>query len=282
LLRLIKNLQGKIITINNTIGLDTSVLGEVINPKVFGIISNLRGDEKTKTETLEELEAEQFGGGEVFWQPLKDFGLENLQEFAASLPNGIQSGLKKNFRGIFFYYKYGDDYDLWYLYDAVENNFITSKSEILNFISCKKSEPRVVLKDVDPYVINEKVKQEISDLFYRSFTQTEIRTAAGKKEKFITDMMEEIEYIREEFIEEDDTIKDKVDEILSKLNEISFTKSRLKDLRRIWKSYKGSKSWRKLLTDLSSFLKDKLVQTLEKHEEFDEDKLKLICVDFIS
>ena len=46
LLELVKILQRKIEMINETVGLDASVLGEKINPKVFGIIRELKGKEK--------------------------------------------------------------------------------------------------------------------------------------------------------------------------------------------------------------------------------------------
>ncbi len=42
LLELVRILQEKIEMINETIGLDASVLGETINPKVFGIIRDLK------------------------------------------------------------------------------------------------------------------------------------------------------------------------------------------------------------------------------------------------
>ncbi|MDD5689955.1 MAG: helicase-related protein, partial [Caldisericia bacterium] len=81
LLELVKILQGKIEMIDETIGLDASVLGETINPKVFGIIQDLKGSKEKKKKTLKELEEEQFGGGELFWQPLKDFGVEKLRDY---------------------------------------------------------------------------------------------------------------------------------------------------------------------------------------------------------
>jgi CRISPR/Cas system-associated endonuclease/helicase Cas3 len=68
LLDLVETLQRKIMMINDTIGLDASILGEQINPKVFGIIRDLQSEEEeVKDKTTELLEAEQFGGGELFF-----------------------------------------------------------------------------------------------------------------------------------------------------------------------------------------------------------------------
>ncbi len=285
LLQLVRTLQNKIAMINDIVGLDSSVLGETISPKVFGVIRNLKeGSEKAKQEILRDLEAEQFGGGEIFWQPLKDhlkkYGLEPIEK----IPHGIQSGLRKgSFRGVFFYYRYAEDFHFWYLYDSATKEFITNKSEILNFIACKENEPRVIPKDIDAYEINELVKQEIREMFYRSLIEAEVRTASGKKEKFIQDMMDELDHVNQEYLFEEDVVyREKAASAKKKLNEISFTKKRMQTLRRIWKGYKESKNWRKFLGKLSEFVSDKKVRGPEIKEEFDERKLKLICVDYIS
>ncbi|MEM3489218.1 MAG: helicase-related protein, partial [Nitrososphaerota archaeon] len=64
LLKLVEILQNKIISIDEAIGLDETILGEEIHPKVFGIIRRIKGkDEKV----FAELEKDIFGGGEVFY-----------------------------------------------------------------------------------------------------------------------------------------------------------------------------------------------------------------------
>ena len=282
LLELVKTLQTKIEMINETIGLDASVLGEKINPKVFGIIRDLKGTEEQKERILRELEEEQFGGGELFWQPLKDFGLERLKEFCESLPHGIQSGLKRGFNGVFFYYKYGEDYHLWYLYDVVNDQFITNKTEILNFISCKEDEPRVIPKDLDVFEIHKKVREKIKEFFSEGLIATKIRAIHGRMEKTLRDMRDELVFIQDNYLEENDALKQKVDNIINGLSSISLTKKRMKTLRKIWKDYKQSRNWHIMLARLSEFLKEKPVNELEEAVEFDESKLKLICVDFIS
>jgi len=280
LLELVKILQQKIEMINQTIGLDASVLGEKINPKVFGIIRDLKGNKKE--QILKELEEEQFGGGELFWQPLKDFGLDRLKEFCESLPNGIQSGLKKNFRGIFFYYKYGNDYHLWYLYDINSKKFITNKTDILNFISCKEDESRFIPEDLDIFEIHNKVIKEIENFFSEGLIATQIRTAQGKMEKTLRDMRDELDYIKTNYLDINDILQTKIVEITNSLSGISFTKKRMQTLRRVWRKYKESKNWHTLIAELVEFLKEK--QTIETVdiEKFNHRKLQLICVDFIS
>ncbi|MFQ3675135.1 MAG: helicase-related protein [Endomicrobiia bacterium] len=288
LLELVKILQGKIEMINDTIGLDASVLGEKINPKVFGIIRDLKGTQEKKDEILKLLEEEQFGGGELFWQPIKEFGLERLQEFCESLPDGIQSGLKKvipdrhGFRGIFFYYKYTEDYHLWFLYDATNDSFITNKTEILNFISCKETEPRVIPQDLDVFEIHKKVREEIDRFFSEVLIATQIRTAQGRMEKTLRDMRDELDYIKTNYFDREDPMQVKITEITNSLISISFTRKRMQILRRIWKKYQESRNWHILIADLQEFLKEKQTNEPVVVEKFDPGKLQLICVDFIS
>lgn len=285
LLDLVETLQRKIMMINETIGLDASVLGEQINPKVFGIIRDLKSDEEeVKDKTVELLEAEQFGGGELFFQPLKTFGLDKLPAFAQSLPQGIQSGLRKGYRGIYFYFRYADEYHFWYLYDLIDKEFKTNKTEILDFISCKQDEKRVVPEDVDVYSAYDEVKSRIAELFNETRFEVEMRTPSGKKEKFLIDMRDELEHVKTEVLSEEDTKeRTRIDAIITKINEVNFTKKRLQYLRRFWNSYKKAhQNWRKLVAEVNSFLLDKVETPTEIIEEFNEKKLKLICLDYIS
>jgi len=284
LLELVKILQGKIEMINETVGLDASVLGETINPKVFGIICDLKGSKEQKEQILKELEEAQFGGGELFWQPLKDFGLERLKEFCELLPHGIQSGLRKNkgLRGIFFYYQYDADYHLWYLYDAVNDSFITNKTAILDFISCKETEPRVIPTDLDVFKIHDKVREEIKRLFSEGLIATQIRTAQGRIEGTLRDMKDELDYIKENYLEDGDKMKDVISRLIANINNVALTKLRMRTVRKIWKDYKMSKNWHVLISTLEDFLKEKPISEEPEPVKFDERKLKLICVDFIS
>jgi CRISPR/Cas system CSM-associated protein Csm2 small subunit len=71
---------------------------------------------------------------------------------------------------------------------------------------------------------------------------------------------------------------------LEKLREFHQTPQKLRKIRRIWRNYKEHKNWKKLVIDLNkyisslSYFKDKE----DVLEPFDINKLKLICLDFIS
>jgi len=289
LLKLVHILQTKIIEIDASIGLDQKVLGEEIHPKVFGIIRRIKEGDNT---IFSELERDAFGGGEKFYQPLKDFlkkkGLEELER----MPYGIYSGLKKNkISGIFFYYKYGNDFHFWYLYDILTGNLITNKTQIIDFISCPPKEKRIVPDFFNKvYDINKVVLEEIERNYKEielSQTQDSIlkELSGNRSTKFIKKMFTEIELQIDDYLTEfpDDTSIEKIwEEIKNKLLMVQYTKIRVKELRKYWRSYKKTGNWKGLIKNLGDFAIEKSVIKREVIEPFDKSKLKLITIDFIS
>ena len=287
LLRLVQRLQQKIDHINESIGLDTSILGETINPKVFGAIKTMsEGTDEEKKKLLEELEKEQFGGSEKFWDPLRKFIIAKGASKIEEIPDGIRSGLKKGIiRGVFFYFKYEEDYNLWYLYDVLNNSYITNKSQILDFISCKEDETRVVPKDIDIYELYEKIKDEIKSS-YHDWQYTAVQQTSKRDEKMIRDIVNELDYVISDIIEQYSEEKERIENIenmLEKIEKISFTKRRWQELRKIWSDYKNSnKDWKRLDKELSDFLEGKKILEEHEYEDFNEKLLRLICIDILT
>jgi len=91
LLRLVEILQNKIRNIDSSIGLDATVLGEEVNPKVFGIIRRIRDQDET---VFDELEREVFGGGERFYQPLMEYLKSRRRRNWSLSLSGYTAGLR--------------------------------------------------------------------------------------------------------------------------------------------------------------------------------------------
>ncbi len=289
LLKLVEILQNKIINIDKSIGLDQTILGEEIHPKVFGIIRRIRGkDEKI----FAELERDVFGGGEMFYQPLKDFlknkGVEELEK----IPYGIFSGLKKDkISGIFFYYKYGNDFHFWYLYDIKTDTIITNKTDIIEFIKCKLKEERVIPNFFERvYEINKIVVEDIERIYKEielSYTQDSKLKELSKSRstKFVKKMIEDIDIQITSYRNEypnDISIEKIWEPIKNKLISIPQTRKRLQTLRKIWRQYKKDNDWRKMIKELGGFLIEKGIFKKTVVEPFDKLKLKLVTIDFIS
>lgn len=289
LLKLVQILQEKIIDIDKSIGLDQTVLGEEIHPKVFGVIRKIRSRDN---RVFAELEQDAFGGGEIFYQPLKDFlkskGIEELEK----LPDGIFSGLKREkVSGIFFYYKYEDNFHFWYLYDTKMGSLLTSKTGILKFIQCKPNEARVIPNFFEKvYDINKIVLDDIERTYKEielSYTQDSKLKELSRIQstKFIRSLIVEVELQINRYLDEfpaNDSIEKIWEPLKNKLISIPPTKKRLQTIRKIWRVYKKDNDIENMMKELSGFLIEKGVFKCTVLQPFDRSKLRLVAVDFIS
>ena len=289
LLKLVEILQGKIINIDSSIGLDQSVLGEEIHPKVFGIIRRIR---EMDNSVFADLEQDAFGGGELFYQPLKDFLKNKSVEELEKLPYGIFSGLRKGkISAIFFYYKYERDFHFWCLYDIKKNSLLTSKTDILKFIQCKPKEVRIIpnffekVYDANKIVLDyiERTYREIKLSYEQDSKLKELSRTPSTR--FIRNLIVEIDSNIEEYLEEfptENSIEKTWEPLKDKLISIPPTKKRLQIIRKISEDYKKDKDWEKVIKELDKFLIEKGAFKKIALRPFDRSKLKLVTVDFIS
>ena len=289
LLKLVQVLQTKIIDIDDSVGLDQSVLGEEIHPKVFGIIRRMK---EKDARLFKELEADLFSGGELFYQPLKDFLKDKGVEELEKIPTGVFSGLKKEkISGIFFYYKYGKDFHFWYLYNIKTGTFLTSKTEILDYIRCIKEERRVIPTFFEEVYDKNKLVLEEIERTYKEIELSNTQDSQLKEfnrsnsTKFIKKLIDEIELQLNDYLYEypsETSVEHVWEQIKSKLLSLPPTKKRLQVLRQIWKSYKKNNDWRNMIEELGNFMGKKGMFKKTEIEPFDSSKLRLVTIDFIS
>jgi len=289
LLRLVEVLQNKIRNIDSSIGLDATVLGEEVNPKVFGIIRRIRQRDET---IFDELEQEVFGGGERFYQPLMDYLKTRLAQELESIPLGIYSGLRRGIKGIFFYHKYGDDFHFWHLYDLTTGEIIRNKTKILDFIACPPDERRVIPDFFERvYDINSEIIRDI-EMTYKEVEQRELvdptigELTRDRSKKFVLYIIREIDLAVDEYLldfEEDKNVEVKWETLKERLLSVGLTKRRLQKLRILWRNYKHNhKNWKRLLNEISQFLEDKLSIEKEKIQPYNPEFLRLVAIDFIN
>ncbi|MEM7823746.1 MAG: hypothetical protein QW633_03840, partial [Candidatus Aenigmatarchaeota archaeon] len=112
------------------------------------------------------------------------------------------------------------------------------------------------------------------------------KLARDRSTKFVVKMVREINILLNQYLSEhpeDKETEKELEEIREKLINVSLTKRRTRELRKIWENYKKIKDWRKLMKDLKKFLEDVIiVKSEEKMEPFDKNHLKLVVIDFIS
>lgn len=140
MLGLLERLMEKIIQIDKNVGLDASILGEVINPKTFNALRRIKQEDAS---VADELEAESEISSEFMRLALSTFlqkeGAKRLEE----LPYGIHSGMAgKGTRGVFFHFKVDGEH-LWRFYEVDSGKIIDSKQRIFRLIQCDENTPRV-------------------------------------------------------------------------------------------------------------------------------------------
>lgn len=289
LLRLVQILQTKIIEIDESVGLDQTILGEKIHPKVFGIVRRIKDKDAT---VFDDLEKQVYGGGEKFYQPLKDFMRGKAIEDLDKIPHGVHSGLKKNkITGVFFYYKYGDDFHFWHLYDAATGKIIKNKTEIIDFIACPPKEKRVIPDFFEKIfevnrIILEDIEKSYKELEQRRGVDSPlVEIVRDKSTKFIKTLITEIELQIDEYLSEfpeEKETQEVWEPVKNKLLSFPYTKKRLSALKKLWRQYKTDKDWKELIKGLNDFLYGKGILVKEPIAPFDKKLLKLIVVDLIS
>ena len=170
LLGLVQSLQTKIRQIDDVVGLDASVLGEAINPKVFNTIKRIEKEDETVIDE-EEAEAE-LASDEGLIRHLAEFIKASGAQILSDLPDGIHSGKHaREHRGVFLYYQRarriaGEHGSLLALLltprpASIEDNRLA----IADLIRCKPDEPRLVDPDLKSEIhsIMEMVEDSIVD-----------------------------------------------------------------------------------------------------------------------
>jgi len=189
------------------------------------------------------LEKEVFGGGELFYQPLKDFlknkGIEELEK----IPNGVFSGLKKNkISGIFFYYKYGEDFHFWYLYDIKSGTMLTRKTEIFRLYKVRNfNEPRVIPDFFERVYEANKLILENIERTYKEIVLSQTQDSQlkelnrSKSTKFIKTLIDEIELQIDDYLKDypnDTSVEQIWEHIKTKLISLPQTKKDFRNLER--------------------------------------------------
>lgn len=141
LLQLVARLQRRIRDIDNTIGLDASVLGEIIHPRS---LEELRKIKQGEHDILDELERQgELVSTDEMKLPLiaylQAMGEQRLRE----IPLGIHSGKRSVRPGTFFAFR-AKERHFWRFYPAEGGVAITDKRQIFQMIVAKEDTPRVV------------------------------------------------------------------------------------------------------------------------------------------
>ena len=172
-LKLVERLQTRIADIDRTVGLDASVLGEVVSRRSFEELKRIRGEDQS---VLDELEAEsELSVGDEMRLPLIA-ALQVLGEaYAQEIPLGIHSSHKPvaplGAASVFFAFRV-EDRVLWRVYPLVgEAAPLTSKREVYRLIEAGREVPRTAYPsgpDGATYEVFPYLERAVGDLLAES------------------------------------------------------------------------------------------------------------------
>lgn len=150
LLRLVERLQDRIRDIDRTVGLDASILGEVISARSLEQLRRMREEDQDVIDELER-EIELVSTDEMklpLMVYLQQMGLESVQR----IPRGIGSGIQKipqRPSGVFFAFQAGDRH-FWRFY-ANDGEMISDKRRLFRYLHVPLGEPRAMPRDFEVF-----------------------------------------------------------------------------------------------------------------------------------
>lgn len=161
LLRLVQRLQDRIRDIDRTVGLDASVLGEVIGTRSLEQLRKLRIGDASVIDELER-EGELVSTDEMKFPLtlyLQQVGMDRIR----AIPRGIGSGMGKTTpphpSGVFFAFQAGDRH-FWRLYTA-DGEVIQDKRRLFRYLQTSPDEPRVMPAGFEVFDLLDKATQSV-------------------------------------------------------------------------------------------------------------------------
>ena len=283
LLGLVKRLQNRIATIDKEVGLDASVLGEIISDKSLEELYRLKKaiTDADKAAILEELEqAADLVSLDEMRLPLLEFFKQEGEEAAQEIPLGIHSTRHVSIPeaeqgGIFLAFRAKDKH-FWHFYPRVNgaistepNKLIQDKRKIFNWLKCKAEDfppPEQLLPVKFDNSIFEVLDEAVCNLmayFKKQQTSRQLKDKLSKP-------LEKVHYALTQVSPrpEDPTYQEAKERVLKAIATVNL-RIYERDIKGIWEKYVSSKDLNALVFSL-----DELFVEQDQYYELDQEDLK--------
>ncbi|MFB8791173.1 MAG: helicase-related protein [Potamolinea sp.] len=277
LLGLVKRLQNRIAMIDQEVGLDASVLGEIISDKSLEELYRLKqaDSDAEKEAILEELEqAADLVSLDEMRLPLLEFFKQEGKEAAEDIPLGIHSTHYLSIPeaeegGIFLAFRAKNQY-FWHFYPRVrgvilidQNKLISDKRKIFNWLKCKAEDfppPEQLL----PVKFDDTIFEVLDGALLNLMTYFKKQQHSSQIKPKLSKLLQQIYHALTELtLIQNKAAKDRV------LKVITTDKIRVyeRDIKVLWEKYAKNKDFNGLLCEL-----DELFVDQEQYQEFDEQE----------
>jgi hypothetical protein len=276
LLRLVERLQARIANIDRTVGLDASVLGEVIHPRSLADLKRIKAGER---EVLDELERQsELVSTDEMKLPLilylQSIGEERLKE----IPLGIHSGKQAAVAGTFFAFKARDRH-FWRFYPADGALPVTDKKRIFQMLLCPRTERRVVPPH-DIFPLLEQTTQDIIKELKAQRTTSKIRPRMTGLNKTFYDALNQLSLL--DPVPEE--LRTRVSQVLQNAPLVTFRRDPA--LKTIQDQFKRESNPRILAEQLDAyFVENELYRDVVEPtvlEQVKEEDLQLVCYEILT
>ena len=286
LLGLVESLSRKIDGINQTGFLDSSILGETVNPRNFNTLRRIRDEDGEVIE--EEEQFTELVSNEFLLQSLRNLLNTEGREMLEELPDGIHSGLvRPGNRGVFFYFQgrpeSGERLHFWKYYDLKTNEMIDNRFIIANLIACERDTPRVVDPDMFSQVFD--VQEKVIENILQSF---DTQQALEKAPRSLDPIQQTIATTIQTYINHPDIDRGSAIAAIKFLNEPRLA-VQIRELREIYKIFTKDGEAKQLIDKIAQMIKkmgvnEKRENTLSASSQINlqREDLYLICFDFVS
>ncbi len=277
LLGLVKRLQDKISQINDTIGLDASILGESVDPKTFNTLTRIADEDDSVIGELERFS--ELASNEMMKQELLNFLNTHGANTIREIPYGVHSGLEKpRWKGAFFYFKARDEH-FWRYCDYRTGRIEDNHYRIFQMIHCQPETERVVSEEYDIYDLMQRAARHVVDAHNERIATTAIPTEPDPVQQDISTI-----FATEMFNHRVDEMQ--MADLLTVLADPALS-ARKKELTQFRNAYYQHKDFLRLVKELQEAFDEWQVQQNDTETEGDfepltEDELKLVCYDVLS
>ena len=279
LLRLVENLNRKIIDIDRTGFLDASVLGETVHPRNFNTLRRIMDEDGTVIEEQEQFA--ELASNEFLLLQLRTLLEAGGRESLEALPDGIHSGLaRQGERGLFLYFtsprRDGEGRDhFWRYYDLKLGRVLDNRFLIANLIACSPDTARVV-GDFDVFAAQDKVIDDI-------LGSVQERQAVEAAPRVLDPLQQTVMTLLRGYLNSQGTDRGAVRQAMQRLRS-PMTHTAVRDLRRAHERFQQEHDIEPLIAHVLS------ISAVEAHSGSEGSKpqsplsrndLRLVCFDFI-
>lgn len=282
LLGLVESLNRKITDIDKSGFLDSSVLGETVNPQNFNTLKRIKEEDGTVVDEQEQFT--ELASSEFLLHQLQVLLTTGAKQMLEELPDGIHSGLARSgYKGIFFYFTApaprGDGREhFWRYYDLKDRRIVDNRFVIANLISCSPDTPRVV-EDIGNEIF--KIQDEVIENIVKSSMEQRAIEAAPK---IVDPIQTVISTVLDGYMNSPDVARHEVRTAKQFLNN-PMIQSYIKTLKKAYADFAKAKDVNALLKTIAELQEksgvDKSEESIAVSGLIRKEDLHLVCYDFV-